>query len=418
MIKSNEIFRLVKKHKETTHNFFWRSLQIGAKQGTTFLIFFIAAYYLIPEDLGLFSYLMAVVGLLLIVCDFGFSPSASKYVAELKAKKSKNINRILFSISVVIIGLATVVSLFVIFFGKYIFEEYILLLYLIPYLFFLPLSSVADGVYRGLKNFKKLSVISVVVAVFSLPVSFFLIKSYGLIGAIISQNILFGLLTAALFVFKGDIEFKFDGKVTKDIVKYAMIIGLANIAFFLYTRVDILILKQFGFIVEIGYYEIVNKVFTILFIPAAILGQVIAPDITKYMTLGKVDIIRKKIIKFLPIFILEGALFSLILYFLFPLGIKWFFPKYYTESFMLIMSILLILLPIKLWGIFLTNGFITPGGFIKIVTITTFIGGFLNVIFDYIFISWFGFIGVFWVTLVIHSTNIMVQGIYFFKRLK
>ena len=76
-------------HKETIHNFIWRSLQIGAKQGTTFLIFFIAVYFLVPEDLGLFSYLMAVVSLLLIICDFGFLHQHQNMLQNLKQKNLK-----------------------------------------------------------------------------------------------------------------------------------------------------------------------------------------------------------------------------------------------------------------------------------------------------------------------------------------
>ena len=246
-------------NNNTIHNFIWRFIQIGAKQGTTFLIFFIAAYFLVPEELGLFSYLMAVIGLLMIACDFGFSPATSKYVAEEKTKGSKSLNNILFSISIVVIGIATVISLFIIFFGKYIFEEYSLLLYFVPYLFFTPLSSVADGVYRGLKDFRKLSIISIVVALFVLPISLFMIEIHGLIGAIISQNMVFILLTIGLFLFRRDIKFSFDKVITKKILKYSLVIGITSLMFFLYTKVDILILKYYGFVAEIAYYEIIFK---------------------------------------------------------------------------------------------------------------------------------------------------------------
>ena len=412
-----EIKNKYNQHKETIHNFFWRFLQIGAKQGTTFLIFFIAAYYLIPEDLGLFSYIMAVVGLLLIVCDFGFSPSASKYVAELKAKKSKNVNRILFSISIVIIILSTLVSLFVIFIGKYIFEEYILLLYLLPYLFFLPLSSVADGVYRGLKDFKKLSIISVAVAVFTLPLSFFLIKLYGLIGAIISQNILFGLLTIGLFIFRKDIEFKFDRKITSKIVKYALIIGLANIGFFLYTKVDILILKQFGFVVEIGYYEIINKVFNFIVLPFLIVGQVIAPNITKLVVKNKLLLVRNKYKKHLIIFSLIGILISFVLYFTFPLGLKIFLPKYFTSDIILILKLLLLVLPFYITAGVISQGYIIASGNAKYgLLMCPF--GILNIILDIIFINLYGFIGVIYGTLLCISLNRILTFYLLYKNFK
>jgi len=404
-------------HKETAHNFFWRALQIGAKQGTTFLIFFMSAYFLIPEDLGLFSYLMAVVGLLIIFCDFGLSTSTSKYVTEEKTRNSNSLNNILFSISILIIGISAFVSLFIFFVGRFIFEDYNLLIYLIPYLFFLPLSSVADGVYRGLKEFKRLSIISLIVGFFSLIISYLLIKNFGLIGAIISQNILFFLLTFGLIIFREDIKIKFDKIITKKIINYALVVGLANVGFFLYTKIDILILKQFGYIVEIGYYEIINKLFLAISIPTMILGQIIAPNITRLITLGEYDLVRKKIDKtFLPLMI-GGILFSILLYFLIPSVVKILLPEYYSLTFIFIFNILLLYLPIKLYANFLVNGFITPGGFAKIITISSLIWGVLNIILDYIFISQYGFIGVFWVTVIVYFLHLLTIGIYFYTKL-
>lgn len=405
-------------HKETVHNFIWRALQIGGKQGITFAIFFMSAYFLTPESFGLYSYLMALVGLFIIFCDFGISSATSKYVAEYKAKKSKDLNKILFSVSIAIIGLATIISLFIIFFGGYIFEEHKFLLYFIPYLFLFPLTSVLDGVYRGLKEFKKLSIITLIFGGVSLIASYFLIKNYLLIGAIISQNLLFLLLAISLFIFRKESKFKINKNILKKIGKYSLIIGLVNIAFFMYSKIDILILKQFGYVIEIGYYEIVNKIFLILFLPAVILGTVIAPNITRHITNKNYSIIKIKLKKYFFFFLFGGVVLSILLYFIFPLGLKLFLPEYYSPTFLTILNILLILLPFKLWGVFLTNGFITPGGFAKIIAVTTLIGGILNIVFNYVFISWMGFIGVFLVTFIIHSANIIIVSLIFYNKLQ
>ena len=390
-------------HKETIHNFIWRAIQIGAKQGTTFLIFFIAAYYLIPEELGLFSYLMAVVGLLLIVCDFGLSSSASKYVAELKAKNSKNVNKILFSISIVVIILSSLVSLFVIFFGKHIFEEYKLLFYLLPYLFFLPLSSVADGVYRGLKDFKKLSLISIAVAIFVLPLSFLLIKIYGMIGAIISQNILFFLLTICLFIFRKETKFKFNKKITKKILKYALIIGFTGIVYYMYNKADILILKYFGYIVEIGYYEILNKIFLMIIIPFTILGQIIAPNITRLYTKEKFLDIRRKFFRHLLIPLFIGIIISILLYFLMPIVIHLFLEKYFVDETITMLNLLLLILPFRIIAAVVSQGHTIATGNAHFSLWTMIPAGIGNIILDFIFIIKFGFMGVIYSTLICYS---------------
>ena len=413
------IKKLFNTHQETANNFFWRSLQIFSKQGVTFLIFFLAAKFLTPVEFGLLNYLMAVLALLMIFCDFGISTATSKYVAEYAAKKSRHLNKILFSVSAIIIGSAAVISLFIIFAGENIFQEnYLYLLFFLPYLFLVPLTSVADGVYRGLKEFKKLAIISFFVGIISLVASYFLLKNYLFVGAILAQNFLYLLLTLALFCSIKDIKFKIDKPVLKKIIKYSLLIGLANIAFFMYSKVDILILKQFGYIVEIGYYEIINKIFNILLMPAVILGQVIAPNITRYVAHHNYDIVKNKLKKYLLLFFSFSIPLSIILYFVLPAILKIILPKYYTANFLLIMILLLILFPFKLWGVFCANGFITPGGFVKILTLTTLIGGVLNIILDYVFISIMGFIGVYWVTLTIHAMNILIATSYFYIKIK
>ena len=405
------------KHKETVHNFFWHSLQITGKQGVVFIIFFIAAKFLTPQKFGIFNYLMAVVGLLMLFCDFGLSLAISKFVTEYKIRQSEKLNTILFSVSAVIISVCALISLIVVLLGRPVFKEnYKYVLCLLPYLFLMPLTGIAEGVYKGLKEFKKLSLITCIVGISSLIVSIFLISRFYLIGAILAQNVLYLLLTIFLFTFQKTFKLRFDKAILAEVTKYALVLGIGLVAYFLYSRIDILILKQFGFLVEIGYYEIVNKVFQLLYIPFGILGQVIAPNTTKYITTMNFAEIKNKLKKYAILCVSTSLALYILLYFAIPILLKTFLPEYCTASFLLIMNILLPLLPFKVWGAVLSQGFILPAGFAKIATVTTLIGGILNVILDYVFISFFGFIGVFWVTLVIHSVNILLITIFFYKK--
>jgi O-antigen/teichoic acid export membrane protein len=43
-------------------------------------------------------------------------------------------------------------------------------------------------------------------------------------------------------------------------------------------------------------------------------------------------------------------------------------------------------------------------------------GGILNLILGYVFISMFGFVGVFYVTLEIHSTSFIIVSAYFYAK--
>jgi len=411
--------KIYKKHKPTFYNFFWRSLQIFSKHGVGFFIFFISAKYLTPEVFGTLNFLMAIIALLMLFCDFGLSMAISKFVTEYNTKGSEKINSILFSASVTSLAISAVISALVLIAGKSVLKEnYRYVTFLLPYLFLMPLTSIVDGVYRGLKQFKSLALITSLVGVFSLAISFVLISRFYLVGAIASQNILYLLLAVSLFAFQKTLKPRFDKAVLKEVAKYAFVLGISSVAYFLYTKIDILILKQFGYIVEIGYYGIINKLFMLIVFPFIILGQVIAPNTTAYITLKDFAEIKRKFKRYLILCITLGLAITIFLYFALPVLLKTFLPEYHTAEFVLILNIMLALLTFKLWGAIHTQGFIIPAGFGKITAIVTSIGGILNVIFDYVFINLLGFVGVFWVTLVIHSLNIVAITIYFYLKIK
>ena len=412
------IKKLYKKHRDTTHNFFWRSLQIFSKYGVAAAIFFIAAKLLEPEDFGLLNYLRAAVALLMIVCDFGLSHATFKFAAEYETLKSEKLNKLLFSVTALIVVIAAIISIATICFGQKIFKEnYRYILLFLPYLFLMPLTSVIDGLYRGLKQFRKLALISSIVGVFSLFISFALISRFYLVGAILAQNTMYLLLALSLYAFQKKFTFEFDKSVITDVFKYALVIGIGLLAHFLYSRIDILILKQFGFLVEIGYYGIINYILWMLFIPFAILGQVIAPNTTKHITIGNFAEIKSKLKKYAVLCGTAGLALSVLLFFGLPIILKAVLPEYYTAGFVLIINIMLLLLPFKVWGAVLSQGFVFPAGYAKIATVVVLIGGVLNVILDYVFISIFGFVGVFWVTLMVHSMSILITTIYFYMKL-
>jgi len=408
--------RKYNQHEKLIKNVFWRALQTGAKQGTSFLMFFISAYYLSPQELGIFSYMMATIGLLLIVCDFGFSQAVTKYITELKVKKSENLDKVLFSVSAVIIGLASLVSIFVILFGKNIFKEYDLILYLLPYLYFAPLSSVADGVYRGLQKFKKLSIINLIIAAVSLLASYLLIKNYKLTGAIISQNLLVGLLTIALLFSSEIIKFKFDKDITLKILRYAFTIGFINILYFLYTRADILILKSYNYTAEIGYYEVVNRVFKLIYLPFTIIGQVIAPNITQIYTQKNYVKVKNKLIKYVTIFVSFGIVMAPALYLGLPLLIHNYFNKYFTSATISMLKILSILVPLRITATVVNQSHTLATGNAHFNMWAMIPAGIGNVVLDYVFINKYGFMGVIYSTAIcILFSNVFFIFLYFLK---
>lgn len=389
------------KHKETIHNFIWRFLQIFGKQGITFLIFIICAKLLSPYDFGIYNYILAIVFFLIVFGDFGISLATSKYVAEYYIIDKKKLRLILFNSGIVILGLSLIIMLLTVVFGKYFLnEKYIYVLWTLPLFFFAPMTSLYDGIYRGLKRFKRLAIISLITGFFSLGYVYYLIKNFGLVGALVSQNIFYLSLFLVLALDYKEFDFIFDKEIVKKITRYSLWIGLSNIGLFLYTRVDIIILGQFGFIEEIGYYEIINKIFIMLLMPITLLATVVAPNTTKNFALKKYNYIKEKILKESLFLFITGLVIAVFSYLIFPYVFKVFLYGYNLILLMQILTFLLFLLPIRFFSSYIIIGYITPGGFAKISTFTILLYGILNVILDFVFINMFGFIGVIYATIV------------------
>ncbi|MDL1964018.1 MAG: oligosaccharide flippase family protein [Deltaproteobacteria bacterium] len=402
------------KHKETIHNFTWRALQIFGKQGITFFIFILCAKLLTPYDFGIYNYILAIIYLLIIFCDFGISSATSKYVAEYNATDKSKLKLILFNSLIIIMGLGVIVTLLTILSGSYFLnKKYVYMLYVLPMLFLTPISSLYDGIFRGLKRFKELAIISLSVGFVSIIFVYLLVNNYGLIGALISQSLFYLVLVLALFFVYGNLHIQIDKQLVKTIFNYSLVIGISSIGYFLYSRVDIIVLGHYGYVEEIGYYELVNQGFILMFLPFALLGQVIAPNITAYFSRKDYSKVRKKLYFFMKLIIPIAILIAGLFYFIFPQIIKIFLSEYYVEEMLIAIFILSFLIPAKIWGVFQTQSFIVATGFAKIIAVTTLLGGVLNVILDIIFINLIGFTGVFWVTLAIHSINIIFQTFYY-----
>jgi O-antigen/teichoic acid export membrane protein len=360
---------------------------------------------------------MAIIGLLLVLCDFGVTSATSKYIAEFRALNDNRVNNIFLTIAPVIIGLSTIVSILVIYFGAAVFNQYYqYMLYLIPFLFFAPLASILDGVYRGHKDFRMLSIISLVSGISSLILAIFLISKFGFLGAVISQNIIPFISFSLLFVFRRNLKWHFDRFLLSKVFRYSIVIGMISLMFFFYTKVDIVILKHFGYIEEIGYYEIINKIFQALVIPFVIIGTVLAPDMTRLYANKKFSELRKAFKRHFYWILGISVFVSLLIYQLFPILLQTFLEQYFTSATSYIFQVLIMTLPLKLVAAVINHGHTVPTGNAHFSMWTMIPAGILNVILDFIFINIYGFIGVVYATLICFTfANSSFMALYYFK---
>jgi O-antigen/teichoic acid export membrane protein len=362
---------------------------------------------LTPELFGQYNYLLALVSLFVIFGEFGLNTSTSKYVAEYRVKNKDKIGSIIFSSITICFILSLIISII----------NYTYVIYLIPLIFLVCSVNIFGGVYRGLQKFKKFAIISSLSGLIALISAFFLIQTYGIIGAILVQIFYYSIFLIILVLSTKEIRISFDKEISKKIFNFSVTVGITSLAYFLYTRVDIIILQHFGYTVEIGYYEIINKIFQFIIIPFVMAGHVLGPDITMLLAKNDIVIISKRAKIILIFSIGLSTILTVLCYFILPFLVKTFLMDYYDENFIYMLSILLFILPLRLTGAIIQHGFVNPMGYTYISRNVLIPFGILNVILDFFLISAFGFIGVIYATLITYSLCICITYYIFFRKI-
>lgn len=408
-------------------DFFWRSLQALGKQGVSILLVFLSATLLSPEDFGYLTYLFSFALLLTTLSDFGISIAVTKGVSERRSlslsyrKLVSSFSSLLFFLSVVFSGITLVVLVF--FFPKDLF----FLSCFLPLLFFAPQTSLLEGVFRGESHFSSPAVITLGTGCLALLSAGFLIPMLGLFGAIFAYNVQFLLLFCGLFLLRRREKIPlfhipshtflknfFKNTELMPMFTSSFCIGLANVAYVLNATVDIFFLRQFGFLEAIGQYELITKLFLLFFKPSLLLGQVLSPRVSQLVVQGNLSRARQKMAYIFPLFFLLFAFVAILLFLFVPVVFQSFFPEYVTASFSVIFLILLLLLPIRAWGVFFTNAFLVPAGYEKLLLWGAILSVMINFFFDSILVVSFGFLGIFLSTFVVYFLSVIIQTLWGF----
>lgn len=408
-----------KNNKELSYSFGWRLTQILTKQGSSALMFFIATYFLTKGEMGIYNYMSSALFLMIAFADFGISTATSKYVAQYNTISKEKVGRVLFNSGLVIFLVSMLVVLFMAIYARSIFPEYyIYLYYALPFIFIYPLTSLLDGIYRGLKKFKTLAIVSICTGVLGILSSYILVTTYGLIGAVLTQVVFFSLYALILLLLHKGYEFKYDSKVLKDIVSYSIYFGIATLGYFLFSKVNILILGRYNLLEEIAVYELLNKIFAIYVIPFTVLGQVLAPNVVEMFSLKKYENVRRLFRRSLIYFFTLAILFVPIAMFLTKIGIEILFPQYSNGILMAL------LLPVALTSakaipvLVINTGLIASTGHAKYMAVENVVVGVINVLLNIFVIQIYGYIGVVWVTFILQSISLVVLYIVYYKRLR
>lgn len=393
------------KHKELISNILWRSVQFFTKQFLSFYIFLLAAYFFSPYDFGHYNYTLSIIFFLIIFSDLGLSTATSTFTVDYSHREQHKVPELFISILFLLSTISFAISTLFLIFGRLIFgSNFTDVLYLLPLVFLIPATSLLDGIYRGLGRFKKLSVIFFSCSAVSMIGIFFLVKYYGIVGAYLSQTFYYAMVLVFLLANYRDYSFKVNSKIIKEVSKYSVIIGIANIGFFFYSRVDSLFLGSYGFIKEVGYFEIVNKILILILTPLSVIPAVIAPVNTKIYLEKKYEVLLKSFYSYLILSLGLSVVIVTVLFFSYG-PIFSLFPKYNSSSMLLIARLMTIVFFTQILNSFFPEGFAIPTGYANISMYLLLIFGALNVILDYLFINIFGFIGVVYGTILTKCTT-------------
>ncbi len=414
----DSIIQKFKNNKELSKSFLWRLTQILSKQGTSALMFFIATYFLAKEDMGIYTYISSALLLLVIFADFGISTATSRYITLYNTEDKSKVKKVFFNSSLMIFGISIIVILSVFLLKEYIsIKYYDYILYALPMVFISPMTSLLDGIYRGLKKFKQLAIVSLLNSFVGILISYILVTSYGIIGAIWAQIIYFSIYSLILLILHKEYEFKIDKKIVMDIGKYSLSFGIATLGFYLFSKVNILILGKYDLLEEIAIYELLNKVFTVFLIPFSVFGQVLAPNIVEMFSLKKIDEVKnvfKNLLKYLLLFNIFFIPLSTILA---RIGINLFFPSYTNgimESLLLPISLTYaVAIPV----VVINTGILTSTGHAKLMAIQNVVSGIVNVILNIFVIQKYGYLGVVWVTFSIQILSTLILYIVYYSKL-
>lgn len=181
------------------------SLAHLAKLLTGFLFIKLVAHYLGPEGLGTLGHFMSLVTLLFMLSAGGVGNGIIKYVAEYKNSKRRFFGiisasiyyAVIYSCVICFVGISfsSVISRYI--FGDEKFYWVISLLALAQFCF--SFSTIVTGVLNGLRDTKKFAYVQIIGAFIGLPVVFFLIQGWGVIGAALGLVAIYSVYSIPAF---------------------------------------------------------------------------------------------------------------------------------------------------------------------------------------------------------------------------
>lgn len=238
------------------------------------------------ETYGLVVFVQAIIAYLLIIISFGFNISATKEIS-IHRNNNEKLSEIVSSILIIKCCLF-VLTLGILYFSLYFIpqaKDYKILFYLSMWICVYELIF-PIWYFQGIEKMKYITYITLISRLIFLGLIFVFInteKDYLFlpiingIGAILS-----GVLSLYIIFVKHQISFKFQHiSVLKIYIKESIPIFLSNVSIKLYVSTNKVLVGSFLGMSEVSYYDLAEKIVSVLKVPQGILGQALFPKINK-----------------------------------------------------------------------------------------------------------------------------------------
>ncbi len=411
-------------------NSFWKIIQIIISNISIFVVFFILSNTWDPDKYGLYLLFYSITFFFMYFVVNGLSESTSKYIAESlsnkeiekKETRSLIITSIIYSI---IISLILGIVLFILkdyiskIFNR---EELTILLKIAPAFIIISCSSaIVESIIKGYQNLKYSTLTFFISRIIQISLLLALIKYQKLEILNVLLITIFGILISVIFGFI-IIDYKYlryikEQKIYiintgKRIIKYAIPISITSVTYFLYTRIDIIIIGKYCDNAEVAYFNVADKIFQMPFVVIfTFISAVFAPVITTYFIDGRKEKLQELFTKILSLSIIFVFPTTLLLFVLSDSLIEKLFPQY--QASIILLKVLLPLLLIKIFSVCRT--FLIATKYAKYTTRIVLFGAAVNVILDLIFIPFYGALGAVIVT-VFAQLVVAIFEIYYLRK--
>lgn len=397
-----------------------RALTVGSRQLVQLAMLFYGTYAVGAYEYGIYAYTLSVIFIISLILDFGVSTALLKKIAELSNNTYSQLSYYV-NVFVFIVFLFAVINIVFIAF------EWSVLIPVIS--LFMVLTSLNDAYLRGRDNFALMSLISIsTLALFAAVVALFHVDNADDLLLILLTYYISTYALSATYFFKQIFfnpkikflsRFKFTSsnflKKNIELFKYSLVIGIAGVGHFLYTRVDIIVLGQFGYFEYITVYDYIDRIYLYLAVPFGIIAQALAPKLIR-MDANKRARIYSRAMMLVLVISIAIVTIALVTFHVTKDADFWISES--GNMFELVFPIALIMaatIPFKSLAIFQSQAYLIPLGHARLLMNTTLFYGGLNVLLNLLFIIIFGALGIFYSTLVVTAMLFITQFLLYRK---